>query len=121
MRSIVLVLDFSVEILARFSIFVVVSFLEALSMEDLRNFLRWHIFMTIPKGLNSNFAITFPLNRTRTIMSSNLNLNKNKLWLDSLRLVSTRSIILVEILARFFDFYGFELLRGFVCRGFEEF
>lgn len=77
---------------------------------------RWLIFMTIPKGLNGNFATTFPsnnefkrpntTNRTRATTAPDLNLNKDKSRLDSLRLVSTRSIFLVldflvEILAGF--------------------
>lgn len=66
---------------------------------------RWLIFMTIPKGLKGNFATTLPskrefkspktTNKTRATTAPDLNLNNDRSRLDSLRLVSTRSIFLV--------------------------
>ena len=65
----------------------------------------WLIFMTIPKGLNGNFATTLPSNkelrrpkttkRTSATTAPDLNLKRERSRLDSLRLVSTRSIFLV--------------------------
>ncbi|KAJ7975981.1 hypothetical protein O6P43_005816 [Quillaja saponaria] len=65
----------------------------------------WLIFMTSPKGLKGNLATTFPsksefsnpktAKRTSATTAPDLNLNKDKSRLDSLRLVSTRSIFLV--------------------------
>lgn len=66
---------------------------------------RWLIFITSPKGLNGNLATTLPSNselsspkttkRTRATTPPDLNLKRDKSRLDSLRLVSTRSIFLV--------------------------
>lgn len=66
---------------------------------------RWLIFITSPKGLKGNFATGLPSNselsspkttkRTRATTAPDLNLKSDKSRLDSLRLVSTRSIFLV--------------------------
>ena len=61
--------------------------------------------MTIPKGLNGNLATTLPskrelrrpktTKRTSATTAPDLNLKSERSRLDSLRLVSTRSIFLV--------------------------
>lgn len=66
---------------------------------------RWLIFITSPKGLNGNLATTLPskselsnpktTNRTRATTAPDLNLKSERSRLDSLRLVSTRSIFFV--------------------------
>ncbi|KAK9192603.1 hypothetical protein WN944_003296 [Citrus x changshan-huyou] len=45
-------------------------------------------------------------------MSSDSNLNKDKSWLDSLRLVLMQTIFLVEILSRFSIFMVFSFLEA---------
>lgn len=66
---------------------------------------RWLIFINNPKGLKGNFATTLPSKRelskpkttksTRATTAPDLNLKSERSRLDSLRLVSTRSIFLV--------------------------
>jgi len=86
---------------------------------------RWLIFITSPKGLNGNLATTLPSNselsspnttkRTRATTPPDLNLKRDKSRLDSLRLVSTRSIFLV------FDFLMLILLLSvFIVSSFLE-
>ena len=65
----------------------------------------WLIFITSPKGLKGNFATTLPskrelskpktTTRTKATTAPDLNLKSERSRLDSLRLVSTRSIFLV--------------------------
>ena len=65
----------------------------------------WLIFITNPKGLKGNFATALPskselrrpktTKRTRATTAPDLNLKRERSRLDSLRLVSTRSIFLV--------------------------
>ena len=68
----------------------------------------WLISMTFPKASTvisqqlSPFERPNKMNRTRATIVLDLNPNKDISRLDSLRLVSTRSIFFVKILAGFF-------------------
>ncbi|KAF5750648.1 hypothetical protein HS088_TW03G00987 [Tripterygium wilfordii] len=95
----------------------------------------WLIFITIPNGLNGSLATGFPsksefrilktMKRTTATTAPDLNLNKERSRLASLRLVSTRSILLVlkllvDDLVRI-GFHSFELLGSLVYGGLERF